>query len=466
MKKALYILSAALTLMLASCERQLDIIPLGQTTLSKVDDLETLLNTDPTLGSGDDALIFEVICNNIFAPWNTLDEYIGNHNCLEYAIFTSNETVDRAEMVTDSYLYSALYKRIYNMNVVISKMPDASNGTVEKKAQLVAEARVLRAWYHFLLVNMYAKQYDEATADALGGIAYVDNTDVSEQKTKLPLAKVYEKMLADCSDEVLANLIQSNVDDPCRFGVDFGYGVRAKVLFQMKRYDEALKYANLALAVNSQIEDRSGIASTMQWDLDYTSSNNYYLISSDGSNLGDYYGLCISPEVAGLFDPSDYRMIYESWDTPYPEDLPEGSLQYSGMGTVRYNVWGIRSETMYYLAAECMIRSGNVDGGLAQIDKVRELRIDPTGYKPFAGSGASKEEAMKLLQGSKRVEFLNTFENFCDRKRWNSEADYAESIVRDLGQYGTFELKPDSPLWVFPFPVNAVNHNSSLTQNY
>ncbi len=466
MKKALYILSAALTLMLASCERQLDIIPLGQTTLSKVDDLETLLNTDPTLSSGDDALIFEVICNNIFAPWNTLDEYIGNHNCLEYAIFTSNETVDRAEMVTESHLYSTLYKRIYNMNVIISKMPDASDGTAEKKAQLIAEARVLRAWYHFLLVNMYAKQYDEATAGALGGIAYVDNTDVSEQKTKLPLAKVYEKMLADCSDEVLANLIRSNVDDPCRFGVDFGYGVRAKVLFQMKRYDEALKYANLALAVNSQIEDRSGIASTMQWDLDYTSPNNYYLICSDRSNLGDYYGLCISPEAAELFDPFDYRRIYEQWEAPYPEDLPEGSLQYGSTGTVRYNVWGIRSETMYYLAAECMIRSGNVDGGLAQIDKVRELRIDPTGYKPFAGSGASKEEAMKLLQGSKRVEFLNTFENFCDRKRWNSEADYAESIVRDLGQHGTFELKPDSPLWVFPFPVNAVNHNSSLTQNY
>ena len=71
-----------------------------------------------------------------------------------------------------------------------------------------------------------------------------------------------------------------------------------------------------------------------------------------------------------------------------------------------------------------------------------------------------------MLQESKRVEFLNTYENFCDRKRWNSEPEYAETIVRNLGDYGTYELRPDSPLWVFPFPADAVNYNSSLTQNY
>ena len=73
---------------------------------------------------------------------------------------------------------------------------------------------------------------------------------------------------------------------------------------------------------------------------------------------------------------------------------------------------------------------------------------------------------MKLLQDAKRVEFLNSFENFCDRKRWNSEADYAETLTRDCGEYGTFSISPDSPLWVFPFPQNAVLHNESLTQNY
>lgn len=299
----------------------------------------------------------------------------------------------------------------------------------------------------------------------------MDNTDVSEQKTKLTLDQVYEKLLADCSDEVLQDLVQSHVDDPCRFGLDFGYGVRAKVLFQMKHYEEALRYANLALGVNSRIEDRSTVKTTGVWTLTETASNNYYVITGgQARGFGDYYGITITPEVAALIDPNDYVMKYynvdgsSAWEDPYPT-LPEGALQ-SNIGDTKWNMFGIRSETMYYLAAECLIRSSHIAEGLGQIDRVRTLRIED--YKPLANqaSGLSEKEAMKLLQDAKRVEFLNSFENFCDRKRWNSEPEYAETLTRDCGTYGTYSIRPDSPLWVFPFPQNAVLHNASLTQNY
>lgn len=261
------------------------------------------------------------------------------------------------------------------------------------------------------------------------------------------------------------------MDDASRFGLDFGYGVRAKVLFQMKRYDEALKYANMALGVNSRIEDRSYIKDTHIWELTETASNNYYVIvGGQARSQGDYFGITITPDVAKLIDPNDYVAKYYfdsgvgAWEDPYPE-LPEGALQCEVSDT-KWNMFGIRSETMYYLAAECLIRSSHIAEGLGQIDRVRTLRIED--YTPLANqaSGLSEKEAMKLLQDAKRVEFLNSFENFCDRKRWNSEPEYAETLTRDCGTYGTYSIRPDSPLWVFPFPQNAVLHNASLTQNY
>ena len=396
MKKILYIISAALMLSIASsCEEKLDIVPLGQTTLDSLDDLETLLNKEPQIsdfGIESTALDHEVLCNNIYG-WSSIASMLSNHNSLKYVLLTYDETVDRTDLVITRTFYNTLYSRINYMNVVISKAPDAT-GSAEKRAQLIAEARVLRAWYHFLLVNTYAKQYDETTAEQLGGIAYVDNTNVGEQKTKLTLAEVYDKILEDCADEVLADLVQSNVADPCRFGVDFGYGVRAKVLFQMKRYDEALKYANLALGVNGKIEDRSSIATSYQWDLAEDAPNNYYLMwRTNIMNYGEYFGWAMSPDVYNLIDPNDYRMLYEYWMSNAISDLPDAMVYY-GMGLVWYNVWGIRAETMYYLKAEIMIRNGDVEGGLAQIDRVRELRIDPWGYEPLAGRGASKSEAM------------------------------------------------------------------------
>lgn len=463
--KYIYTLLTVVVLLCTACDDKLDIKPLGKTTLDTVDDLETLLNQLPRLTQDDNFNDFEILCNNSYVKWKSMAECISNPNSILYALFTCDETVDRADLTSSSQRYTKLYSNINYMNVVISKMPEAT-GDPGKKAQLIAEARVLRAWYHFLLVNMYARQYDAATADDMGGIPYVDNTNVGEEKTKRTLAEVYERLLNDCSDDVLKDLIQSNVSDPCRFGVDFGYGVRARVLFQMKRYDEALKYANLALGINGRIEDRSGIQNTGEWILTETATNNYYLMYSDNSNLGDYYGMCVPAEVARLISPDDYILKYaqSAWEEPYAT-LPQGALQ-CGISDIKFNVWGIRAETMYYLAAECLIRRGDIKNGLAQMDRVRAMRID--NYTPLAGQAGelTEKQAMKLLQEAKRVEFLNTFDNFCDRKRWNSEPAYAETLTHDLGTYGTYSLAPDSPLWVFPFPQDAVNHNQSLTQNY
>ena len=473
MKKYILALASVAMLMTTSCDSKLDIKPYGDSTLSTVDELETLLNNTSYLYKGDDYFDLEALCNNIYRAWDGVPNYMVNDNSVRYAIFAYDETIDRVDLTDVDSRYSSLYSRINYMNTVISKVPSADGGTDEKKAQLVAEARVRRAWYHFLLVGMHAQQYDDAKAEQLGGIPYVDNTNVAEEKTKLSLKETYERILEDCSDEVLADLVPTTVDNVCRAGLDFGYGVRARVLFQMKHYDEALKYANLALRVNGRLEDRSSVMSSGSWILNYECPSNYYLIYSDNSNLGDIYGLVISPEVVACIDPDDYVFKYyfdsayfqPAWGDPYPT-TPDGCLQCT-VSDSRVNVWGLRSESMYYLTGECLIRSGKIQEGLAQIDKVRATRIEnPEVWADK--TGLSEAQAMKLLQDSKRFEFINTFENFFDRKRWNSEDAYKTTIVRDLTSIGlgTYSISPDSPLWVFPFPMNATKYNKSLTQNY
>ena len=178
--KILALLASALMLCTA-CDDKLDIVPLGKTTLDTVDDLETLLNQTPLLYMEEND--FEVLCNNQYRKWEGLPEYLSNPNSFIYALVTYDETVDRANLVTSSSIYESLYSSINYMNVVISKAPEAE-GDDAKRRQIIAEARVLRAWYHFLLANMSAKQYDEPTAGELRGAPYVDNTDVSEPETK------------------------------------------------------------------------------------------------------------------------------------------------------------------------------------------------------------------------------------------------------------------------------------------
>lgn len=453
---------AALSMTFASCDDRLDIVPKGKTTLDKVTDLEALLNQEYNLEESA-GLRLGLICNEGFGAFVVVPEELSQTATSTYAYYTYDESIDRAQLTQEDVVYKAAYKYINYANVVISKIPDAS-GDNTLKPQLLAEAKIIRAYMHFLLVNMYAKQYDKATADKEGGIAYVDNTDVSEQKTKLSLQETYDRILADCSDEVIAALPEknNNVERPDRA---LGNAVRAYVLRQMKRYDEAVPYAQASLKYNGSIEDRSVIMETGVWSLANSLPDNLLYIRGGVRVSPTFY--TITGMTYSCFEEGDYVLNYDmgAWDLMYGEmfsGIP-GTACYNGWDTMG-NVWGLTSDRVYYLLAECLIRTGKTEEGLAFVDRVRKYRVENA--QPFAAKGVSEKDAMAMMQKAKWVECIATFENFFDCKRWNTEEPYARSLTHELGEYGNYTIKPDSPLWVLPFPLNVTRINPSMTQNY
>lgn len=345
-------------------------------------------------------------------------------------------------------------------------MPDAT-GDETAKPKLIAEAKVLRAYLHWLLVNIHAKQYDASTADTDGGIPYSDNLDVQEQKTKLTVAEVYKRILEDCSDEVIVQLPESD-DNVLRADQAFGNAVRAKVLMQMKRYADALPYAQKALELNGEIEDRTLLAETFSWTLPQDIADNYVYMR--GATSAAPFMETLSLETSQLFEDGDYVINYDGgWNEMYGMMFVGISAKlYFGM-SAKANEYGINSDRMYYTAAECLIRTGKIREGLALVDKVRVFRVEdcPSFVEQYDEQRMTEQEAMALLQKAKWIECIGTYENFFDCKRWNTENDYRRTITRDLGEeYGTYSIAPDSKLWIFPFPSNATRYNSSLRQNY
>lgn len=454
---------------ISSCDSRLDIIPAGQTTFDKTTDLEGLINQLYTLGGLED---FGYITGDQVIK-NTANQ-LATKNTIVYAQLTGDESVDRKALTETSNRYKIMYDYIYKFNIVEAKA-FSTTGDDNLKRQLVAEARIMRAYLHFLLVNIFAAQYDEANAGETGGIAYNDNDNALEEKTKLNLKQVYEKILSDCSDEIIADLTQQPTGVLYRFAADFGYAVRARVLLQMKRYSEALTYANKALAINSNLEDRSYLAQTGKLTLSYDAPNNYMFLSSIAPiiAMGDLVNKIITPDVVKLMEENDYVLKYArlnastpAWDpTRGKSQAFEGARTFRPMGYMM-NSWGLRTENMMYTAAESLIRLGKIKEGLEMVDKVRKLRIENASM--FADRAASLDEkgAMELLMNAKRVEFIGTFETFFDMKRWNSEAKYRRNVTHHYGDLGTFTITPESELWIFPFPASATSINKSLTQNY
>ena len=445
-----------------ACENKLDIVPKGQATLTTVEELECLLNQ--RYGFHTPMNDLALICNEACTSMSSVNTVYSQPNTLEYAYVFYDENLDRAALATSDATYTTIYKYVNYMNVILDKIDDAE-GNAHEKEVIIAEAHIMRAYLHWLGANIYAKQYDEATAETEGGIPYVTDIDVSQQKEKQTLQTVYDNILDDCAEEYI-NALPDKAPSCIRAGKSWGYAVRAKVLMQMKRYDEALIMANQALEYQNTMEDRSYIAETGMWDLQYDSPNNLLFMASMISPCMEL----ISAATNAKFEPGDYVKDYASmaWIDESGEALTEvpGTSDCQAWG-VWGNSFGITVERVMYMAAECYIRGGEIETGLGLVNNIREKRIHPDYYQPFRAD--TEEEAMKLLQDAKWIECIGTYENFFDCKRWNSEEKYKRIITKTLpinGEERTFSIAPDSPLWVLPFPANAVRYNSSLTQNY
>lgn len=463
MKQNIFYLLLA-CLLFASCDSKLDIVPKGQVTLQKVSELELLLNQEFMINSlpGDN---LGILCGETVGYFDAVSSVLAQKNTCKYALLACDEKVNRAVLTTQDARYNDLYRYINYMNVVINQAPNAL-GDESRKPIIIAEARVMRAYLHWLAAGIYAKQYDPSTAAQEGGIAYNTSTDVMETKQKLSLQDSYDHILSDLSDDVLSQLPKLRKEGEMRGDQAWANAVKAVVLMQMKRYVEALPYAQKAIALRPQMFDRKSIKDTGVWTQSQMESDNFLYIGA-GIRACPSTAM-ISSETIGFFEPGDYVISYdnnEGWDLATGESYSglSGIRMYMGWGTM-CNVWGLTSEQLHYIVAECLIRTGHIDEGLQLVDDVRSLRVEDR--VPFTGTASTEQQAMKLLQQAKWLECVATPFNYLDVKRWNSEPAYQRTVTHNLGPFGTYTLSPQSPLWVQPFPANAVRYNPTLTQNY
>ncbi|MCM1050886.1 MAG: RagB/SusD family nutrient uptake outer membrane protein [Paenibacillus sp.] len=466
--------AAAVTALLSLNSCDIELVPKGETTLDTTAELEYLMNTANFTQAFPYSTDISIIVNESYGNDYSAGVVgrINRGNTLAAAYLSYDANIDRALLATTDQRYTDIYKLINGLNIVLGKV-DETSGDADHKQRLKAEAKIERAYYHFLLAGMYAAQYDEATAANTGGIAYVTDYNNDEQKRQLTLDKVYANIMQDLNDDEIELL--PDYTNVVRLSKYSGYAIKSRILFQMKNYPEALKYALEALKGDYSIEDRSYIADTHRWILKAASTNNFWYISSQSTSSAVNYEQ-LSLETIRLFEPGDLTKDYayangrvvpgnEAYNYNYGQS-DSGIKGCCELATydVFTNCWGLTVERIMYLAAECYIRTGQPQKGLDLVNEVRKHRIHPDFYTPFTAN--NEEDAMALYQPARFIENLATYENFFDQKRWNTEDKYKKTISREVPGLKTYTLTPESPLWIIPFPANVLLYNDSFSQNY
>jgi SusD family. len=478
-KKKIYgLLIILVVFTFSACEKYTDITPKGKNLLNRVSDLDQLLNYDYS-SSASSAFYFNeqaTLINDFYPIYenlpNLITKGVKNRN---YMLLTYDESINREELYETANSYEDLYSFIVNVPNIVLLNADEASGDQTLAQQLKAEAYLLRAYAHYLLVNIYAKAYDPETAEEDGGIPYVDDFNLEEINEKITVAEVYDRILDDINAAFSLDALPDQPKNSMRVGKGFAYAIKAWVMMSMRNYEDALSAANSALALNDVLEDHRpwlpiGVGDGQGMKISRTvldAPDNYFHASYTA------YGNYLMPTTDEIwnvyYETGNIIKDYTSaWSTFYGTIFSGIAIPTWGCFTYAGNTAGFTTTDMYLIKAECLTRANDYSGAMNIINYIRERRIYP--YEALETPG-NEAGVMTLFKKTARIEFLGSWKNFVNIKRWNTEGTYAETITRHISIPSreideTYTLTPNSPLWIFPFPRSATQFNSTLTQNY
>ncbi|MGM9717178.1 MAG: hypothetical protein ACI3YQ_02800, partial [Prevotella sp.] len=85
-------------------------------------------------------------------------------------------------------------------------------------------------------------------------------------------------------------------------------------------------------------------------------------------------------------------------------------------------------------------------------------------YQPLKGNVTTADDAKEHIKQVTCNELLFSVDIFIAKKRWNQVNGWEASYSRTIGGQ-TYTIKPDSKMWIFPFPQSVLNNNPNITKH-
>lgn len=438
----------------AGCRKYVEIDQLSVKTLKYTTDYRYILNNNNVLEgtfsypilSGDDTEI------NDPTRQNTLTDIQAN----VYAWASKYTTETQSDIDWDKQ-----YKTIYTCNQVLEGVLASQGGTEAEKQKIYAEALVHRAYAYLILVNIYGKQYDAATAAKDPGVPLLTTPDLYTKLNRASVSEVYELIIKDLQASIgrLPNLPDFNVR-PAKVSA---YALLAKAFLNMRDFARAGSYADSTLSLQSGLLDLKSYETspgTIPVRL-----NNPEVIFSKVANVV-YPAISVSSDLLNAMGPTDLR--YKLFTDSRARFGSQFSTAFTGRASCKYLINefvifnGPSVPEIMLIKAECLARAGASSEAITIVNALRSKRFTAANYTPVTASNGN--DALRIVIEEKRKEFLGTGMRWFDQKRLNLDLAFAQSKSRTLK--GTdYVLQPNSNRYLYPIGDKYILLNPELEQN-
>lgn len=442
-------------------------------------------------------------------------------------IFTWSKTLFEDMLTTSASAnidsWKTIYGKISGVNTILDYV-DKVTGDKAPRENLKGQALAMRAYYYFLLVNLFGQPYNSPTADPAKspGVPLKLRMQVTDSLYKRnTVAEVYDQVISDFKAGAALMDAYPQVNDAYHFNSLAAYALLSRVYLYQEKWDSVVHYTNLVLSQKSLLANLSTFKGGTS-----NGSNGYYLYNN-GNQANTVFNPTLSSEVLWIYQPtyriggaepasasgenvffanvlspaysltssppvtvsSDLLNLYDARpqsDTGvYLGDLrsriyfARSTYIYVANGAIAFGYWpyfgatgglGVRLAEMYLNRAEAYIHKyiseGNGKDRVQALNDINTLRLSRYDYRrTYVPVDISDGQALlAFYKEERRREF--PFEGY----RWFDLRRYGMPSISHYYQEApgtgqTYTLAEGDNRYTLPIPQEVLDRNSALTQN-
>jgi hypothetical protein len=375
---------------------------------------------------------------------------------------------------TGTQYWSQFFNWIYRCNAAIEGITTSTALTPPVQQQLLGEAKFMRAFFYFYLVNLY------------GDVPLLTNADwqINVQVSRAPTTQVYQQIIRDLTDaqHLLSNkYLDANLQPYAGIAERVRPTSWAATALLARTYlymgDWVHAEAQATTLINSSLYSLPSLGDAFLknkteaiWQLQpvVTAQNTndaiLFLLPASGPNAS--LPVYLSPQLLANFEPGDNRRFNRNW----VDSVKVGSVIYyfpykykvgknatiTSLSQLTEYLTILRLSEQYLIRAEARAQQNNIAGALADLNAIRNRA-------GLSNSTAGDKDALlEAILHERQVELFSEWgHRWFDLKR-TGKVDAVLSMVRPLKAKGA---PWQSWMQVYPILYDDMLKDPNLSQN-
>ena len=428
------------TLTMSACDNFLDITPTGKVIAETGDEYRALLTYEYKYFTKDRYMTTlrtdEMLMDKVKTSSTDLDAYLDLWRWKD----------DTPSPTTSYFSWRSYYHSVYIANYIIQNQKKIKEATAQEISQLVGEAYMMRAYCHFLLVNLYAEPYTHCTPSQTRGVPMLLEPDVNAIPGSSSVETVYKQILSDLDKaEQYLNVEEWELGKNYRFNTTSAQALRARTYLYMGRWSDALEASKDVLSVYNELEDMNNSTTLPN---SYKSKESIVALERFSSNLYTAVDMPAS-EFISLYRSGDQRR------TKYFKRVTSSTYSLLKGRSDEFSC-SFRTAEFYLTAAEAAARLGHTTDAINYLTPLMTKRLNASAYEAttaLIGTMTEEELIQEILDERAR-------ELAFEGHRWYDLRRTSQPALTRVYDGTTYTLLPEQ--YTMRFPSEAVEANPEI----